>query len=206
MEEFRKIKIDLSPLDLATRLESYKRRAADLSSFVKAQKWGIQHIHIDRTNEHRPKVQGTHINDLVLEGLYRRFRFFILNDEPANHYRLLRLLSAASEDELWHRHLRVERKEFFQSGSLEFAFIAARKKYRPDEVIDFWFNAYYFHDQNVERSRLEAFENIVSAEGAKALLWECVWNSVRKIRNLAWLAREATPNNPFVYVPVYSRM
>ena len=99
--------------------------------------------------------------------------------------------------------IRVERKEFFRSHSLEFAFITANSKYRPEDVIDFWFNAYYFHDQEPERERLAAFESIVSPEGAKVLLWEAVWNSVLKIRNMAWLVREATPENPVVYVPLY---
>ena len=204
MDRFEKITIDLaSSAELRARLESFKRRAADLTGFMRTQKWGVQQIHIDRSDQHRPRVDGTIPNALALEGLYRRFRFFILNNELANYHRFLRLLSVSSSNELLHMFIRVERKEFFRSHSLEFAFITANSKYRPEDVIDFWFNAYYFHDQEPERERLAAFESIVSPEGAKVLLWEAVWNSVLKIRNMAWLVREATPENPVVYVPLY---
>jgi hypothetical protein len=204
MERFEKVEIDLSSsAELRMRLDSFTRRAANLTEFMKSQKWGIQSIHVDRSNQDQPWVHGTLPNELVLEGLYRRFRFFILNDEDSNYLRFLRLLSASSKNELHHRFLRLERKEFFQSHSLEFAFITANLKYHPEEVIDFWFNAYYFHDQEPERKKLATFESIVSAEGAKVLLWESVWNSALKVRNMAWLVREATPKNPFVYVPLF---
>lgn len=204
MDRFEKVGIDLSSsADLQVRLNSFKRRSADLTGFMKTQKWGVQHIHIDRSNQDKPRVGGNIPNELILEALYRRFRFFILNDEAANYYRFLRLLSASSKNELLHRFIRLERKEFFQSHSLEFAFITANYKYRPVEVIDFWFNAYYFHDQEPEREKLAAFESVVSPEGAKVLLWESVWNSVLKVRNMAWLVREAAPESPVVYVPLY---
>lgn len=206
MEQFRQIKINLAAHELQQRLESFQRRSADLTAFVGGQCWSIQTISIDRTNEHRPVVDGNLQDPLALEAMYRRFRFFILNDEPSNYFRLLKLLSAASNDELWHRHLRVERKGFFQSRSLDFAFITANEKYTPAEVINVWFNAYYFHDEAVEREKLAAFEKIVSRDGAKVLLWECVWNSIGKIKSMAWLLRDASPKNPVVYVPVYSRV
>jgi len=44
---------------------------------------------------------------------------------------------------------------------LEFAFITASTKYRLHEVVDFWFNAYYFHDEAQEQSKLARFERIV---------------------------------------------
>jgi hypothetical protein len=201
--EFEKVAIDLSSsIELRTRLDSFRRRATDLGNFIRSQKWGTHTIHVDRSDENRPKVDGTLPSELVLEALYRRFRFFILNDENANYLRFVRLLSASSDDELLHSFLRVERKDFFQSGSLDFAFITSSTKYRPDEVIDIWFNAYYFHDERVEREKLATLESIVSAEGAKVLLWESVWNGARRVRNLAWLTREAIPENPVVYVPI----
>jgi hypothetical protein len=203
MYRFEKAEINLSSsTELQIRLDSFKRRAADLTGFMKNQKWGVHNIHVDRSDQDQPRADGTVPDELVLEGLYRRFRFFILNDEGANYRRFLRLLSASSENELLHRFIRIERKEFFQSKSLEFAFITAKLKYRPEEVIDFWFNAYYFHDQEPERQKLAAFQSIVSPEGAKVLLWESIWN-ILKIRNMAWLVKETTLANPVVDVPVY---
>lgn len=203
MENFEKVEIALSSSEeLQARLGAFRRRATDLNVFVQSQQWGTHNIHVDRSDQNRPKISGSQPDELALEALYRRFRFFILNDEDANYYRFIRLLSASSKNELLHKYLRLEKKNFFYEYSLEFAFITASTKYRPDEVIDFWFNAYYFHDQSTDRSKLATFESIVSSEGAKVVLWNCVWHSVRKIRNLAWLTRETTLQNPIVYVPV----
>ena len=203
MEKFAKVEIAFSSSnELQARLDAFRRRAEDLNLFIASQKWGMHNVSVDRTDENRPKISGSLPDEMVLEALYRRFRFFILNDEGANYYRLIRLLSASSNDELLHRFLRVEKKEFLNENSLEFAFITASTKYRAKEVIDFWFNAYYFHDQDLERSKLEKFESIVSPEGAKVVLWQAVWHSTRRIRNLAWLTREATLQNPIVYAPV----
>jgi hypothetical protein len=203
MDKFEKVEIDLSSSEeLQVRLDAYRRRARDLSAFVKSQQWGIHNVHVDRSDQERPKISGSQPDELVLEALYRRFRFFILEHEKANYYRFIRLLSALCKDEMLHKFLRLERKGFYKEHSLEFAFITASTKYRSNEVIDFWFNAYYFHDQPIDRVKLATFESIVSSEGAKVILWRCVWHSVRKVRNLAWLTRETTLQNPIVYVPV----
>jgi hypothetical protein len=203
MYQFETVLINLaSSPELLLRVDAFRRRAADLIDFIRSQKWGIQNIHIDRSNQERPTIKGSLPNDLVLEGLYRRYRFFILNDEKANYYRFIRLLSASSKNELLHRFLRVEKKEFLQSRSLEFAFITSTMKYRAEDVIDCWFNSYYFHDQDSERERLVEFEKIVSPEGAKVMLWQSVWDSALKVRNMSWLIRDTSVKNPVVYVPV----
>ena len=203
MEKFKKVEIDLSSSEeLQSRLDAFRRRAADINIFMQSLDWGMHNIHVDRSNQNRPTISGSKPDELVVEALYRRFRFFILSDENANYYRLIRLLSAACKSELLHKFLKTEKKNFYFDYPLEFAFVTASTKYSPKEVIDFWFNAYYFHDQSIDRSKLATFESIVSSEGAKVVLWNCVWHSVRKIRNLAWLTRETTLQNPTVYVPV----
>jgi hypothetical protein len=183
-------------------LEAFRRRAADLAQFIRAQHWGIQKIHVNRADEQRPRIDGSLPNELILDSLYRRFRIFILEGEPANYRRFLSLLSQASSDEWLQSFLRSERRNFLTSDTLDFAFITAESKYRAEEVMDFWFNAYYFHDQQVDRDKLTSFERIVSAEGARVVLWETVWKASMKIRNLAWLVRDATLENPVVYLPL----
>jgi hypothetical protein len=173
VDTFQPISIDLaSSAELRERLEAFRRRATDLVKFIRGQPWGIQTINVNRSDEYRPRVSGTIPNELALDGLYRRFRFFILQKEPANYRRFLSLLSTASTSDLLHPFLRTHRKQFLTSDTLDFAFITARSKYRAEEIIDFWFNAYYFHDQQPEKEKLAAFQGIVSAEGAKVVLWE----------------------------------
>lgn len=200
--EFQPITVDLASDDLRRRLEAFKRRAADLVQFMRAQHWGIQKIHVNRADEQRPRIDGSLPNELVLDSLYLRFRIFILEGEAANYRRFLSLLSQASANDRLQVFLRSERRNFLTSDTLDFAFVTAESKYRAEEVMDFWFNAYYFHDQPVDRDKLIAFERIVSAEGAKVVLWETVWKASMKIRNMAWLVRDATSENPVVYLPL----
>ncbi len=202
MTKLKPITVDLASENLRQRLDAFRRRATDLVQFIRAQHWGIQTIHVNRADEQRPRIAGSLPNELVLDSLYRRFRFFILGNEAANYRRFLNLLSQSTSDDRLHVLLRSERQNFLTSDTLDFAFITARSKYRAEEVMDFWFNAYYFHDQQVDRDKLTDFESIVSAEGAKVVLWETVWKASMKIRNMAWLVRDATPENPIVYLPI----
>lgn len=203
MTQFEVAAIDLGSCpELVKRLDAFKRRANDLLAFIRTQDWGAHFMRIDRTNQEKPLIIGSIPDDLALEGLYRRFRFFILHKEMAFYYRFNRLLSVSSDDELLHRFLRVEKREFLQSKLLDYAFVTSTMKYRGEDVVDFWFNAYYFHDREEERMKLAKFEQVVSSEGAKAILWQLVWDSTLKIRNMSYLIRDTTMDNPVMYVPV----
>jgi len=79
MEQFAKVAIDLaSSEELQQRLESFGRRALDLSVFVQSQKSGRHSANVNRFDQNRPRISGTLPDHLLLEALYRRFRFFIL--------------------------------------------------------------------------------------------------------------------------------
>lgn len=184
------------------RVSSFKRKATDLCEFVSSQKWGQHSIHVDRSNENLPNITGSLPDELILEALYRRFRFFILNDEKANYFRLLNLISQSADSPLVHSFTKMYKKELFEERSLQFAFITAKSKYTPKEVINFWFNSYYFHDQEVDRVKLERFKGVVSDNGAKVVLFHAVWNAVRKVRNLNYLLRDTSGFNQHMYIPV----
>jgi len=207
MEEFVQVSLDLSSFkDMEDRINSFKRKATDLCEYVSTQKWGQHTIHVDRSDENIPSIKGSLPDDLMLESLYRRFRFFILNDEKANYFRLLNLLSQASDSALIHNYARISKKEFFEERSLQFAFITAKSKYQPKEVINFWFNSYYFHDQDEDRGKLDIFKSIVSDNGAKVVLFHAVWNAVLKVRNLNYLLRDTSIDNQKIHVPVLCKI
>lgn len=203
MDEFIKISVDITSFnDMEERINSFRRKASDLCEYVSSQEWGQHTISVDRSDENLPKIKGSLPDPLILESLYRRFRFFILNDEKSNYFRLLNLLSQASNSPLIHSFAKTSKKEFFEENSLQFAFITAKSKYHPKDVINLWFNSYYFHDQEEDRNKLEAFKGIVSDNGAKVVLFHTVWNAVRKVRNLNYLLRDTSINNQEIYVPV----
>lgn len=192
--------------DILARLSSFKRKANELGEYMNSKDWGIQRIHVNRSNENVPKISGTLPNELILEGLYRRFRFFILNSEDANYFRLLNLLSQNSKSDLLHQFCRIAKKEFYKEHSLEFALTTSEYKYKPEQVINFWFNSYYFHDEKVHHEKRKKFEAIVSAQGSKVVLWNTVRNSVRKIRYLNWLLRDTSEKNQKMYIKQLSKI
>jgi len=201
MEEFQKISIDMFRFqDLEERIDNFKRKATDLFEYVSSQDWGRHSININRKDQNNPTITGSLPNELLLESLYRRFRFFILNDEKTNYFRLINQISQSSQSSYLHMYAKISKKEIFNESSLRLAFITAETKYTAKEVINFWFNSYYFHDQPEDRKKLEIFENIVSGNGAKVVLFHAVWNAVRKVRNLNYLLRDTTINNQEMYI------
>ena len=187
--------------ELEDRIDSFRRKATDISTYVASHKWERLTVSVNRTDENNPNIKGNIPNDLILEGLYRRFRFFILNKEKSNYFRLLRLLSSSANSSLLHSYLRMSKKEFLSEDSLKFAFITAKTKYHPEEIINLWFNSYYFHDQKAEREKLSIFRDIVSDNGAKVVLFHAVWNAILKIRNLNYLIRNTSIERQSMYVP-----
>lgn len=202
MEEFIAVPIRLthSP-ELQERILAFRRRADDLAEFIRSKKWGQHHVSIDRNDENSPKISGTLPDELILEGLYRRYRFFILNHEKSNYRRLVNLLSQNTDSERLQKYFRSVRREFLEEDILRAAFITARKKIRPEQVIDYWFNAYYFHGDEKKHEQLETFRQVMTDNGAKLALWHVVWRSALRVRNLAYLLRETSEEYPYVYMP-----
>lgn len=205
MQEFIPVLIHLNPgSDLFAQISAFQRQARELNEFIGSVKWGMQHSNVDRTNEHRPVITGSLPDDLVLEGLYRRYRFFILQKEKSNYRRLVNALSQSSESAFLHLYCRMAKKEFLEEDILKFAFLSSRSPVTPEELIDYWFNAYYFHDDRDKHEKLERFSGIVSDNGSKVALWHVVWNSTLRIKNFSYLLSDTSEENPQVHVPVVS--
>jgi len=203
MEEFESARIDLvKARDLCKRIDCFKSRAKDLVDFIQSVKWGRHHINIDRSADQRPRIEGTLPDEFVLESLYRRFRFFILSKDHSNYRKLLDLLSLHTDSELLRMYCQMAQREFLKEDILSFAYITARKPVCPEEVIDNWFNAHYFHSDTDKRKKLKEFQNVVSDNGAKVTLWNTVWQASLRVRNLAWLLRDTATGRPEVYVPI----
>lgn len=200
--EYITASLDQDPPDyIWEHIAGFKRRAEDLDGFIRSENWGIHNVSINRTNEDLPHISGSLPDETLLERLYRRFRFFILEKEKSNYRRLLKLLSAATSSEVGQLYLRVCRKEFLTNDILDFAFITAKRPYHPEEVIDCWFNAFYFHDDPSKHETLSKFTRMVSDNGAKVALWHVVWDASLRVRRLNWLLRETTRTNPVMYIP-----
>jgi len=167
------------------------------------QNWGNHNYQISRNDRNSPVISGTQPEPLLAEAMYRRFRFFILNKEKANFYRLLRVLSSASSDDILHQLCRYLRRDFLADSPMDWAFKLADKKYTSEEVIDLWFNAYYFHDEEPKRKRLEQFEKVVTENGAKIALFHTVARAVYPIGHLNYLLRDTATESTEMYLPIY---
>lgn len=188
------------------RIATFTRRGRDLDEFIRSNHWGQHSMEIDRQNEHRPRISGSLPDESLLELLYRRFRFFILKREKSNYQRLQQLLSAATTSEVARSFLLVSRDEFLTNDALDFAFITAQRPYGPEEVIDCWFNAFYFHDNSKKGATLAEFRSVVSNNGAKVALWHTIWDASYRVRRLNWLLRDTNRKNATIYIPHLCRI
>ena len=203
MVGFRATKLDIIRYpDLITRINGFKKKAEDLLKFHKSVNWGIHNVSVDRTDEHHPLISGSLPNELVLEAMYRRIRFFIMNDEKSNYFRLIKLLSQSSSDQHFQELCRSWKKNFYKEWSLEFAFISAKDKFTPSEVIDYWFNAYYFHDNEDKTVELEKLTRSLGENGAKVVLFHTASNCCTRVFNLLYLLECTSEQNPIIKCPV----
>jgi hypothetical protein len=186
---------------LFTHINFFQKRASDLVKFWRSVNWGTHSISVDRSDENAPKISGSLPKELELEGLYRRFRFLYHNNEKSNYFRILKLLSQSTRDPRFHAFCRQEKQSFYEEQSLEFAFITAQKKYKPEEIIDYWFNAYYFHDDENKIQELDALTDKIGEHGARIILYHTVHNCCIKVRNLNYLLSETSESNLVVKYP-----
>lgn len=191
---------------LWNNIERFCYRADLLNEFRSDIKWEFQQVHIDRSGLRGPEIRGSLPNELVLEGLYRRFRFFILNKENSNYRKLLKGLGRAVTSETARLFFKYSGKSFIKTDLVKFAFISHEPKYSEEEIIDIWFNAFYFHDEDEKVKKLENYQDIVSKNGAKVTLFHVVWGACNEARNLRWLLKDTSPNNLRVLIPHYCRI
>ena len=109
---------------------------------------------VDRFDQNRPIISGTLPNESLITTFYSKYRHVYLTKETANFFKIAKSLSVASNSDLftlYHRH--HLKKAFYQEFLLKFAFIQSQTSFTPDQVIDIWFNAYFFHGQQKEREK-----------------------------------------------------
>ncbi len=188
--------------ELWKRIERFHYRAEELNRFRSEINWGHFTSNVDRSDTKGPIISGSLPDKYVLEALYRRFRFFILEKEKANYRRLIKVLGSAVTDETARLFYKQERKEFLKTDIVDFAFISHEPRYSGDEILNLWFNAVYFHDEEEKIEKLVELENLISKNGAEVTLLHIVWDACNKIRNLNWLLTETSQNNAKIKVPI----
>lgn len=182
-------------------LESFKRKSSDLLEYFNSVKWGRLSVQI-YSNLEKPRIQGDLPDQIELEAFYRRFRFFILNNEKSNYKRFLNKLSKVTQNDLATLFVRYSKKEFSKCLAVDLAFQKASKKYTSEQIIDLLFNARYFHDDGPKAAKLSELESILSREGAEVSLFWAIWDSCKEIRSTSYLVSETTQINPKVKIPV----
>lgn len=203
MTKYKTLKLSDSGLpDLLVHIHFFKKRADDLIQFWLNTDWGRSEVSVDRTDETSVKISGNLPNELYLESLYRRFRFLYHNNEKSNYFRLLKLLSKSTDNKQFQLFCRNQKKTFYNEENLKFAFIASSQKYSPQQIIDYWFNAYYFHDDDGKISDLEALTNKVSENGARVVLYHTVRNCCIKIKYLNHLLSDTSEDNLTIKFPI----
>jgi hypothetical protein len=188
-------------------IEEYKFRASDLCNFARSTSWGVFEAFVDRFDQNRPIISGTLPNESLITTFYSKYRHVYLTKETANFFKIAKSLSVASNSDLftlYHRH--HLKKAFYQEFLLKFAFIQSQTSFTPEQVIDIWFNAYFFHGQQKEREKLKLLQELVTDQGAKVALWHTVWQSHLIVGELMENLKETTKENPYIKVPKLCRI
>jgi hypothetical protein len=206
MTKFRSVELNLSDdSELLVRLVSFQRNAAKLKDhWDKLDLSKHLSFHISQQDDGKRIFSGDLPDEPILEGIYMRFRLFILNDDEPNFYRLLNLLSSASNDKELHALCRLQKKLFLDSELFKNIFAHMEKPYNSIDIINYWFYSYYFHDQEKQRDSLSRFKGIVSDHGAKLCLWYAVFTACQRIFYLKHILRDTSKENPLIYVPMQS--
>lgn len=110
------------------------------------------------------------------------FRFFYLQDEPTNFYKVLRIMGKHAQQpevQLALKHLRMKwHNALFQSAinlSLNDSQITATR------VLDLWFNAHYFHSDSIKTKALNELNEVFSEKFSKYMLLDATYNASRVV-------------------------
>ncbi|WP_419226831.1 hypothetical protein [Alteromonas sp. OM2203] len=206
--EFELVKLSNSRNEsLFEEIEEFKFRALDLCSFARNTKWGMFEYSVCRSDPERPTISGTLPNESLLTTFYSKYRHVYLLKEKANFFKIAKSLSVSSNSDLFTLYHRYHlKRSFYKEFLLKFAFIKSRTSFSPEQVIDIWFNAYFFHGQVKEREKLRTLEYLVSEQGAKVALWQTIWQSHLVVGELMQNLDDTTKDYPYMKVPKFCRI
>jgi hypothetical protein len=121
-----------------------------------------------------------------------KYRFFYSKKEPTHFYKICNILEKNVRNEEQKESIRSIRKIYKKilEGGTGFVFSDELKaKQSPEENIDLWFNAFYFHSDKDKREQLEKLKKEYGYIQKFVLIRE-IWGLVLLIKQLDEIVKE----------------
>jgi hypothetical protein len=121
-----------------------------------------------------------------LRSFYMAFRFFYLKKEKAHFLRVANIVKRRSDNELskkyidwlkdmWNGALARQQMQMYIDG----------KEITPTMLIDLWFNAHYFHSDELKDNNLTNLKKALSIDVCRFMLADAVYEASKAVFRLA---------------------
>jgi hypothetical protein len=125
-------------------------------------------------------------NEEYLRSFYMAFRFFYLEKEKTKFLRVANIVKRRSDDELskkyidwlkdmWNGALARQQMQMYFNG----------KEITPTMLIDLWFNAHYFHSDELKNHNLANLKKVLSIDVYRFMLADAVYEASKAVFHLA---------------------
>lgn len=134
-------------------------------------------------------------NDYRLKGFYTDYRHFYLQNERTNIFKIMKYLSSLTDLKDYHNFIKKE-KDNYKSSFIENNWLNINsKRLNTAEVLDLWFNAEIFHNDENKMNRLNQVRNTMTPDLWKFIVFMAAYDTSLIIRNIHWSQSELSINN-----------
>jgi hypothetical protein len=168
------------------RIERFKARVKELiaTEIVSAEGHGIS-ANISYKHDQGLKFTAVLPKEDLLRSLFLTFRFFYLNDEPSNFFRVANILKRHAGDPDVKRfvdRLKQRWKDAVFGGAMGIS--VNDEKITADLLLDLWFNAHYFHSDKGKEQKLKILTDTLGADFCRYMLADAVYEASKAIFRL----------------------
>jgi hypothetical protein len=137
-------------------------------------------------------LNGEKPDEEQIISLLSKYRFFYLQNEPTNFYKICNILFKNAKNEKKKESIRNIRETYKKilEGGIGFVFSDKLKAEQPPkDNIDLWFNSFYFHSDKDKREQLEKLQKGYGYIQKFVLIRE-IWGLVLLIKQLNEIVEE----------------
>ena len=157
------------------------------------------------------KSDGTYDGDSTiptvhrLKGLYADYRHFYHQNERTHIFKLMNYLKSLTDASDYHDFIKKQ-KSNYKSSFIENNWLNIDgKRLNTAEVLDLWFNAEIFHDDEEKTNRLSRIRTSISENLWKYIVFIATYDTSLIIRNVHWSQSELSKNNLYLLMPNNSK-
>ncbi len=181
-------------------IETYNRRVAELIDAREMLEPKRITMKIHRPSPGKFESEGNFPDKVQLINFYRLFRLFVLNNEDSNFFRVANIVSKNSPNDSIRAYIEAIRKQWHSSTEDDLLTWLGREHLAVEDLIDPWFNAYYFHSDKDKEPVLDELVDYFGEELAEWLLYNFVSTATLAIVNFHKAIRYFEPNRFFFEV------